>query len=32
MELLLELIGFKVIEFETDFADGNGFRLIAEKI
>lgn len=32
MELLLELTGFKVIEFNTDFAEGRGFSLIAERL
>ena len=32
MELLLELTGFRVLEFDESFANGNGFRLIAEKV
>lgn len=32
MELLLELTGFKVLEFNTDYADGRGFSLVAKRL
>ena len=32
VELLLELCGFRTVEFDTDYADGRGFFVVAEKI
>ncbi|TNJ42312.1 class I SAM-dependent methyltransferase [Phaeobacter sp. B1627] len=32
MELLLELTGFKVLQFNTDYAEGRGFSLVAERL